>query len=207
MIQSKPEEWLMAEWSDSRTSLTLLETLRQTPKDAGAWERFDWRYRPMIYGWCREWGLQGADAEDVTQDVLAKLTEKLGQFRYDPTRCFRAWLKTITQHAWSDAIAGRYRGSDSRIIQRLESLEARADLKRRFEETFDRELMEMAIARVQRRVNPSTWEAFRLTALEGLSGAEASQRLQATVASIFVSKHRVQKLLKEEIRLLEASDD
>jgi RNA polymerase sigma factor (sigma-70 family) len=195
----------MAEWSDSRTSLTLLETLRQTPKDAEAWERFVWRYRPMIYGWCREWGLQGADAEDVTQDVLAKLTEKLGQFRYDPSRCFRAWLKTITQHAWSDAIAGRYRGSDSRIIQRLESLEARADLRRRFEETFDRELMEMAIAKVQKRVTTTTWEAFRLTALEGLSGADAAHQLSSSVASIFVSKHRVQKLLKEEIRRLEAT--
>ena len=63
----------MGEWSDSRTSLTLLEALRQAPKDAGAWERFVWRYRPMIYGWCREWGLQGADAEDVAQDVLARL--------------------------------------------------------------------------------------------------------------------------------------
>jgi RNA polymerase sigma-70 factor (ECF subfamily) len=197
----------MPEWSDSRTSLTLLETLRQAPHDAVAWERLVRRYRPMIYGWCREWGLQGADADDVTQDVLAKLTEKLGQFHYDPSRCFRAWLKTITQHAWSDAIAGRYRGSDSRMIQRLESLEARADLKRRFEETFDRELMEMAIARVQKRVTPPTWEAFRLTALEGLSGAEASQRLAASVASVFVSKHRVQKLLKEEIRRLEASSE
>lgn len=197
----------MPEWSDSRTSLTLLETLRQAPKDAGAWERFDWRYRPMIFGWCREWGLQGADAEDVTQDVLARLTEKLGQFRYDPSRCFRAWLKTITQHAWSDAIAGRYRGSDSRIIQRLESLEARADLKRRFEESFDRELMDIAIRRVQGRVAAPTWEAFRLTALEGLSGAEASRLLSASVAAVFVSKHRVQKLLKEEVRRLEASQE
>ena len=197
----------MAEWSDSRTSLTLLETLRQAPKDAGAWERFDWRYRPMIYGWCREWGLQGADAEDVTQDVLAKLTEKLSQFHYDPSRCFRAWLKTITQHAWSDAIALRYRGSDSRMLQRIESLEAQAALKRKFEESFDRELMEMAMNRVRRRVNPTTWEAFRLTALEGLSGADASKKLDTSVASIFVSKHRVQKLLKEEIKLLEASDE
>ncbi len=93
------------------------------------------------------------------------------------------------------------------VIQRLESLEARADLKRRFEETFDREIMEMAIARVQRRVTPSTWEAFRLTALEGLSGAEASRTLDASVASVFVSKHRVQKLLKEEIRRLDSSDE
>jgi RNA polymerase sigma-70 factor (ECF subfamily) len=123
-----------------------------------------------------------------------------------PARLERRHRRPL-QHAWSDAIAGRYRGSDSRIIQRLESLEARADLKRRFDETFDRELMEMAIARVQRRVTPPTWEAFRLTALEGLSGAEASQRLTSTVASVFVSKHRVQKLLKEEIRRLEASNE
>jgi RNA polymerase sigma factor (sigma-70 family) len=137
--------------------------------------------------------------------VFAKLTEKLGQFHYDPSRCFRAWLKTITQHAWSDAIAGRYRGSDTRIIERLESLEARADLRRRFEETFDRELMEMAITRVQRRVAKPTWEAFRLTALEGLTGAEAAEQLDISIASVFVSKHRVQKLLREEVRRLEAA--
>jgi RNA polymerase sigma-70 factor (ECF subfamily) len=197
----------MPEWSDSRTSITLLETLRQTPKDAEAWERFVWRYRPMIYGWCREWGLQGADADDVAQDVLAKLTEKLGHFRYDSSRCFRAWLKTVTQHAWSDSISSRLRGADARLVERLESLEAQADLKRRFEESFDRELMEMAIHRVRSRVASSTWEAFRLTALEGLSGAEASKRLSATVASVFVSKHRVQKLLKEEVTKLQADDD
>ncbi len=197
----------MAEWSDSGTSITLLETLRQAPKDAKAWEQFVWRYRPMIYGWCREWGLQGADAEDVAQDVLARLTEKLSGFRYDPSRCFRAWLKTVTQHAWSDSISSKFRGSDSRMVRRLESLEAQADLKRRFEETFDRELMEIAVRRVQGRVASPTWEAFRLTALEGLSGAEASRELSASVASIFVSKHRVQKLLKEEIRRLESSSE
>lgn len=193
----------MAEWSDSRTSLTLLEALRQSPSNAPAWEKFVWRYRPMICAWCREWGLQGADAEDVAQDVLARLTEKLSQFQYDPSRCFRAWLKTVTQHAWSDMIAHRLRGSDSRMIRRLESLEAQADLKRRFEETFDRELMELAIAHVQARVTAPTWEAFRLTALEGLTGAEASSRLAVSVAAVFVSKHRVQKLLKEEVRRLQ----
>ena len=195
----------MADWSDSRTSLTLLEALRQQPNNASAWEKFVWRYRPMICAWCREWGLQGADAEDVAQDVLARLTEKLAQFQYDPSRCFRAWLKTVTQHAWSDMIAHRLRGSDSRMIRRLESLEAQADLKRRFEETFDRELMELAIAHVQAKVTAPTWEAFRLTALEGLSGAEASGRLSVSVAAVFVSKHRVQKLLKEEVRRLQVA--
>jgi len=192
----------MADGSDSLTSVSLLETLRRAPNDERAWERFVWRYRPMICRWCREWGLQGADAEDVAQDVLAKLTGKLSQFRYDPSRCFRAWLKTIAHHAWSDAISDRTRGTDSRIIDRLESLEARADLRRRFEEVFDRELMDMAVLHVRGRIAGPTWEAFRLTAMEGRSGAEASQRLGVSVASVFVSKHRVQKMLKAEIERL-----
>ena len=49
------------------------------------------RYRPQVYGWCLKWGLQGADADDVTQQVLVKLIETMRTFRYDPARRFRAW--------------------------------------------------------------------------------------------------------------------
>ncbi len=99
----------MSVLSDSQTSLTLMERLRQFPRNAEAWERFVELYRPKIYGWCRVWGLQEADAEDVAQDVIAKLTQKMTHFDYDRTRCFRAWLKTITQHALSDLLASRCR--------------------------------------------------------------------------------------------------
>ena len=193
----------MTEGTDSQTSTSLLELLRQDPRNAQAWLRFVKRYRPKIYGWCREWGLQGADAEDVAQDVLAKLTAKMAHFQYDPSRCFRAWLKTVTRRALSDAVASRGRsprGDDPRV---LGTLAARAGSGPRAGESFDFELVEVAMLRVRQRVAPSTWEAFRLTAIEGLSGAEASQRLLATVASIFVAKHRVQKMLREEIRRLE----
>ena len=52
-----------------------------------------------------------------------------------------------------------------------------------------------------------TWDAFRLTAFEGHSGAEASRLLQMSIASVFVAKHRVQKMLKEEIDKLESMVD
>jgi len=189
--------------TDSRTSLTLMERLRQYPWNAEAWDRFVQLYRPKIYGWCRAWGLQEADAEDVSQDVIARLTQKMAGFRYDRARCFRAWLKTITQHAVSDLVASRFRALGSGSIPILKSIEARTDLEKRIEELFDRELLDLAISRVRERVAPVTWNAFRLTTFEECSGAEASKLLGIPVASVFVAKHRFQKILKEELAKLE----
>ena len=160
------------------------------------------RYHPKIYGWCRAWGLQDADANDVAQDVLTKLTEKMANFRYDQSRCFRAWLKTITQRVLSDLMAGRRRAVGSQALPVLETVEARADLERRIEEIFNRELLDLAISRVRERVAPATWDAFRLTTFEECTGAEASRLLDMPVASVFVAKHRVQKMLKDEIQKL-----
>ena len=82
----------------------------------------------------------------------------------------------------------------------LDTVEARDDLLKRFEEEFDRELLEQAMARVRLRVQPHTWEAFRLLALEGLSGAEAAARLGMKVGAVFVAKSKVRKMLEDEIR-------
>ena len=195
----------MSSSTDSETSLTLIDLLRQSPRDADAWDRFVRRYRPKIYGWCRDRGLQAADAEDVAQDVITILTRKMASFRYDPSRRFHAWLKTITYHALSDSIASRCRAIGDLPTPFLETIEARATLERRLDEVFDRELMELAMARVRERVAAPTWEAFRLTTFEGHSGAEASRLLGIPVASVFVSKHRVQKMLREEIARLEGA--
>jgi RNA polymerase sigma factor (sigma-70 family) len=194
----------MPRLSDSHTSLTLMERLRQYPWNSEAWDRFVDLYRPKIYGWCLAWGLQEADADDVAQDVIAKLTEKMTSFQYDQTRCFRAWLKTITQHALSDLVSSRDRALGNGSMPIWTSIEARTDLEKRIEELFDRELLDLAISRVRERVAPVTWHAFRLTKFEGYSGADASKLLGIPVASVFVAKHRVQKILKEEIGKLES---
>jgi RNA polymerase sigma factor (sigma-70 family) len=200
----------MSETTDSQTSVSLLGLLQHDPADPEAWDEFVRRYRPKIYGWCCDRGLQGADADDVTQIVLAKLTEKMRDFRYDPARSFRAWLKTVTQHALFDFVASWQRGAGfggSQAWEVLQSLEARADLERQLEEAFDRELLEVAMLRVRQRVAPPTWEAFRLTALDGLSGADASRRLLIPVAHVFMAKHRVRKMLEAEVRRMDGAKD
>jgi RNA polymerase sigma factor (sigma-70 family) len=201
----------MAGMPDSGTRITLLGRLRHDPTNQAAWGEFVEHYGSKIYGWCRKWNLQEADAQDVTQNVLLKLAKKLQEFSYDPTRSFRAWLKTLTHHAWSDFVESQHRpglgSGDSRVGNMLQSVEARDDLVKHLEEEFDREILEEAMGRVRLRVAPQTWSAFVLTALEGLSGAEAAARIPMQVAQVFVAKRRVQKMLHEEIAKLDKSDE
>jgi RNA polymerase sigma-70 factor (ECF subfamily) len=189
------------------TRVTLLARLRQDPTDQAAWDAFVERYGRHIYRWCRRWMLLDADAEDVTQDILAKLARKLRDFHYDPARSFRGWLKTVAHHAWRDFVDSR-RGwaaaGAGQVRELMRTLEAREDLVQKLEAAFDHELLDAAKLRVRLRVAPHTWEAFRLVALEGMPAAEVATTFHMQVAMVYVAKSKVQKMLQEEIRKLEA---
>jgi RNA polymerase sigma-70 factor (ECF subfamily) len=194
---------------DSQTSTTLLGRLRQVPTDQAAWARFADRYGCKIYGWCRQWNLQESDAEDVTQTVLLKLAEKMRTFEYDPSKSFRAWLKTVTRHAWLDSCPARQpvAAGGSQAVELLQTVEAREDLVQRLDAEFDQELLDEASARVRVRVAPRTWEAFERTAVRGESGAEAGKALGMKVATVFVARSKVQKMLQEELQKLNAAGE
>lgn len=190
-----------------QTRVSLLLRLKAQPQDQAAWQEFVRRYEPRLLAWCKHWRLQEADAQDVTQTVLLQLMTKLQSFDYDPARSFRAWLKTLTHHAWQDLLVRR------RQIQTnlggavahdpLSTLEARDDLQARLQEVFDLEVMDLAMERVQARLAPHTVAAFRLTAMENLTGIEAAARLNMSVVAIYKSKCIVQKMLHEEVQRLE----
>ncbi len=180
--------------SDHDTSLTLMLRLQKNPADSAAWDEFVQHYRPMIEAWCRKWGLQASDCDDVTQEVLVKLLAAIGQFQYDPSRSLRSWLKTVTHHSLTDFARARKR-LESRVQGQVdllaESSDAMADLERSLEGAFYGELLDLAMRRVEKRVKPRNWQAFQLTTIEGLSGADAAERLQMPVAQLYVAKNRV----------------
>jgi RNA polymerase sigma-70 factor (ECF subfamily) len=190
-----------------KTSLTLLARLRQDPKDQVAWSDFVARYGPSILEWCRGWGVQDADAQDVTQDVLLKLNGLMARFVYDPAGSFRGWLRTLTHHAWCDLAADRRRAGfgagDGRVFELFASLQAGDDLVEKLDVAFQQEVMDRAMGRVRQRVSARTWEAFRLTALEGLSGAAAAQRLAMKIARVYGAKSAVKEMIREEVCSLE----
>jgi RNA polymerase sigma factor (sigma-70 family) len=191
----------------SHTSATLLARLREDPCDQAAWAEFVVRYRPSILQWCRRWRLQESDAEDVTQAVLLKLSGLMKTFVYDPSRTFRGWLKTLAHHAWRDLVDERMRtrviSGDNSMETLVETLEARDDLVKQLRDEFRRELMDHAMMLVRPRVAPRTWDAFHLTAIEGLSGASAAGRLGIKVSHVFVAKSEVKMMIRDEIRRLE----
>jgi RNA polymerase sigma-70 factor (ECF subfamily) len=185
-----------------RTSPTLLGRLRAAPTDEAAWAEFVERYGRVIYDWCRRQRLQEADAEDVTQGVLTKLAVQMRTFRYDPAKSFRGWLWTVTRNAVKDwcSTAARSVAFDKDFFQRLAATD---ELPEELNSAFDLELLDEAYARVRGQVIAKTWEAFRLTALEGVSGPDAATRLAMSVGSVYMARSNVQKRIREELKRLE----
>jgi RNA polymerase sigma factor (sigma-70 family) len=195
--------------TDSATSASLLARLQQAPADETAWTEFVRRYGTLIQGWCRHWGLQEADSQDVSQDVLLKLVRAMQAFRYDPTQRFRGWLKTVAHHAWQDLARSRKQvgaGGNPAAGDPLQSLAARDDLAVWVEKAYEQELLERALQRVRPRVQPRTWDAFRLTAFDGLAGTEVATKLGMAVTSVYKAKSNVQKLLEAEVLVLEEGE-
>jgi RNA polymerase sigma-70 factor (ECF subfamily) len=186
------------------TSVTLLRRLWDPEQDEGAWRTFLGRYGPLIHQWCRRRGLQHADADEVSGRVLAKLTTALRTFEYDPAQRFRGWLKVVVDNAvrnfWRELAGGRGSG-DSDVQELLEQVEVPADLDGLAEELDeglrrDLERADRVTAAVRERLEPRTWEAFWLTAVEEVPAAEAAARLGLSVASVYMAKARVGKLLR-----------
>lgn len=193
----------------SATSLSLLAALKDDVTQHQAWTDFVSRYGPRIEAWCRSWGLQDADASDVTQNVLLQLARQMQSFEYDRNGLFRAWLKTVTWRAWADFLSARNRNparpGSAEMYERLNTVAARGDLMQQLDDEANREVLEVAMRRVRKRVRHNTFEAFRLMAIDGLSGADAALKLDMKLGAVFVAKARVDRMMADEVERLESS--
>lgn len=195
--------------ADASTSRTLLLRVREA-EDREAWDEFVGRYAPKIFQWCRRYQLQDSDAADVTQDVLVKLVRAMQTFHYDPARgSFRGWLKTVTANAVRDAAnsmkkAGRGSGDTSigQALANIKDEKAVESLSKEIESCYQQELLAEAERSVRQRVQPHTWEAYRLTAVEQQKAAEVAETLSMPVAEVYVAKSRVVKMLRATVQQL-----
>ncbi len=187
----------MAGSLDTRRSLLL--RLNEEPSDAAAWEEFVRIYGPHVARWCRSHGLQHADAVDVSQDVLVRFWRHAGNFQYDPARRFRGYLRQILVSAISDWSDRKQVGTPLRCAEAatalMASIPAREDLVARIEKAYDTELLEIAMQEVESRVQPHTWKAFCLLAIEGQPASQVAERLSMEINTAYVARSKVQRMI------------
>ena len=191
------------------TSVGLVIRLTSGVADPQSWERFVYTYGPQFIRWCRDHGLQEADALDVSQEVLLRISKQLTRLKYDPTRSFRGWLYAVIMGAWSDWARSQRKHSRAlageEALSRLCEQEQGQDLVARLEARYDRELYELATGRVRRRVTDLTWQTFERLACQGHSAARVASDLGVTPGGALAARARVQRLLRKEVERLEQS--
>ncbi len=87
----------------------------------------------------------------------------------------------------------------------LAAVEARDDLARRLAEAYDKELLKELATRVRLRVEAWTWAGFCLLAFKARFGVEVARRLEMRVATVFVARSKVQRVLRKEVARLEGA--
>jgi RNA polymerase sigma factor (sigma-70 family) len=186
------------------TSQSLLEQL-QKHDDPQAWQRLVSVYEPWLRAWLSRHQLQPADVDDLLQNILTVVNQKLPSFVHNgQAGAFRAWLRMILVNQVRYFLrAQRHRkalGTDQ-FASELDQLEdPTSDASRQWDLEHDQQLVRRLLASVQPEFPPRTWEVFRLLVLENRPAAEVAQRCQIQRNAAYVAKSRVLARLRQELR-------
>jgi RNA polymerase sigma-70 factor (ECF subfamily) len=190
--------------SPSVTRASLLLRIRD-PGDRLAWGEFVQLYAPLIHAYGMHRGLQDADAADVVQEVLRRVSRSAPQFEYDRARgSFRGWLLTVTRNEIRKMAARKARqASGSGDTQMHGLLEQHADDSQP-DADWDREYrwnsFLWAAQRVKSEFREATWRAFWLTVVEGQEIERAAKELKLSLGAVYIARSRVIARIRQEIQ-------
>ena len=191
--------------SPESTSTSLLE--RAKGRDQEAWCILVDLYGPLVYHWCRRWGLSSDDAHDVVQEVFRAVAIWMTRYRRDrPDATFRGWLWTIARHEAHRYVAGRQNRpmviGGSELLARLAQIPEQQPPEDSDPEAAGQlsGLMDRALLVIRRDFQERTWQAFWRTAIEGQSAIDVARALGMTSRAVRQAKHRVVRRLREELR-------
>ena len=193
------------------TRPSLLIRLRD-PADERAWGEFVAIYGPLIRRVARRQGIDGADADDLEQEVFRAVAVACERAPHDPARgSFRGWLFRIARNRAINALVARDRHprgtGDSGVARLLDELPAPgADESRVFEAEYRTRLLEWAADRVRAEFSPAAWRAFWLAGVEGRPAAEVAATLGLGVGSVYNAKSRVMARLRREVERVEGAE-
>ena len=204
------------------TRHSLLLRLKDWGDDAG-WREFFDAYRELLYHVARKAGLTDTEAQEVVQETVIGVAKKIGGFEVGAGRgSFKAWL--LQQARWR--IADQFRKRKTGSGEWACGLKTRApdgdeatgtaaadripdpaspELDALWNDEWRGHVQRVALERVKAQVSIAQFQMFDLHALQGLSVGEAARALGVSQASVYMAKSRVGRLLKAEVKRIEAA--
>lgn len=184
--------------------------------DQRRWQEFFDTYWKLIYSAARKSGLADAEAQEVVQETVITVAKNIDRLKYDPAvGSFKGWLLQITRWRIADQFrkrepegAKRPHLQDDRFTATIERVpDSRiVDLDAVWETEWKDNLLEAAIARVKRKIDPKQFQIFDCYVRKEWPAQKVAERLRVTVGQVYLARHRVAALLKKEIKALEKID-
>ena len=185
------------------TSLTLLERLQREP-DAATWQRLLDIYAPLIGRWVARTPLQTADHDDLIQDVLKIVVQKLPEFQRRREGSFRAWLRVVTANClkvhWRSEKYRPIATGDSDFLKKIQELEdPQSALAQAWDTEHDRHVVRRLLELIGPQFEPNTLLAFRRVVLDGHKAAQVAADLGISINAVFLAKSKILRALRQEM--------
>lgn len=185
--------------STSESLLFRLQSRDETSPDQSAWEQFVSLYTPLIYYWARKTGMTQADASDLSQEVLTIVFQKLPEFRYDKTKSFRGWLRTVTLNKYRESRRKKSSQMSPATGSMLEQLAPIELAQSTWDIDYARLLVAQAMEPMKSDFQEGVWQALRKVISDGLSVEQAAKQTGVNQWTIYSAKSRLMKRLRNEL--------
>jgi len=194
------------------TRQSLLSRLRDW-NDQESWRDFFETYWKLIYHTSIKAGLTDPEAQDVVQETVFSVCKSMRTFEYDVKNgSFKAWLLRLTQWRISDQfrkrqkaikpVAFRETSTGTATVERIAD-PAVQPLQSAWDEEWEKNILEVAVERVKRKVNPHHYQVFDLYVLQKWPVSRITRALNLGPGKIYLIKHRISGLIKKEITYLQ----
>ncbi|EDM25555.1 probable extracytoplasmic function alternative sigma factor [Lentisphaera araneosa HTCC2155] len=186
-----------------QTRQTLIARLRDQ-HDEESWETFAQIYRRYIYVVIRRMNLSHSEAEDLVQEILFKVWNKLPELNYNPHKArFRTWLSTVIKNHVISYIRSSQSHSNklSKAAEEMNETYSDHEIDEIIRKEWENYISNMAMERIKKSFPGQALKVFEMS-LEGKSVAEIAETLNLKENSVYKSKNRVKARLIEEISLL-----
>ena len=181
--------------------------------DNASWDEFYRLYRRFIRGLALRAGLNHAEADDVVQDVLQNVANRIGDYETRENRgAFRRWLMNQTRWRIADKFRQRDRAAVRADRSAAEDAEDGGDPLDRiaedspvddfYELEWQKHVLDTAMERLARRVPAKHFQAFELYARQGQPVAQIAADLGINRPTVYLIAHRLTKQLKHEVERL-----